>query len=136
MKKKKNYLAGIIATIALATFAIVEPALAQQPGVKRTELQRHDLSTPGHEAVQVRIDFSPGTGFGKHTHPGEEIIYVLEGLLEYQVEGKPPVTLKAGDVLFIPAGTIHAAKNVGKGNAKELATYVVEKGKPIVVLTK
>jgi quercetin dioxygenase-like cupin family protein len=136
MKTKKNYLAGIIATIALATFTIPNPAQAQQPGVKRTELQRHDLSTPGHEAVQVRIDFNPGTGFGKHTHPGEEIIYVLEGLLEYQVEGKSPVTLKAGEVLFIPAGTVHEAKNVGKGIAKELATYVVEKDKPLVVLTK
>ena len=51
-----------------------------------------------------------------------------------EVEGKPPVTLKAGDVLFIPAGTIHAAKNVGSGNAAELATYVVEKGKPLVEL--
>jgi quercetin dioxygenase-like cupin family protein len=70
----------------------------------------------------------------RHTHPGEEIIYVLEGLLEYQVEGKPPVTLRAGDVLFIPAGTIHAAKNVGSGNAAELATYVVEKGKPLVTV--
>ena len=67
-------------------------------------------------------------------HPGEEIIYVLEGSLEYEVEGQPPVTLKAGDVLFIPAGTIHAAKNVGTDNAAELATYVVEKGKPLVVL--
>jgi quercetin dioxygenase-like cupin family protein len=81
----------------------------------------------------VRIDFKPGIAFGKHSHPGEEIIYVIEGLLEYQVEGKPPVTLKAGEVLFIPAGTIHAAKNVGKGNGAELATYVVEKGKPLLI---
>jgi len=72
----------------------------------------------------------------RHTHPGEEIIYVLEGTWEYTVEGKPPVTLKAGEVLFIPAGTIHAAKNVGSGNGAELATYVVEKGKPLVVLAK
>jgi quercetin dioxygenase-like cupin family protein len=136
MKTKRNYLTDIIATIALAALIIPNPAQAQQPGVKRTELQRHDISITGHEAVQVRIDFNPGTGFGKHTHPGEEIIYVLEGLLEYQVEGKSPVTLKAGEVLFIPAGTIHSAKNVGKGIAKELATYVVEKGKPLVVLTK
>jgi quercetin dioxygenase-like cupin family protein len=70
----------------------------------------------------------------RHSHPGEEIVYVLEGLLEYEVDGQPPVTLKAGDVLFIPAGTIHAAKNVGTDNAAELATYVVEKGKPLVVL--
>jgi quercetin dioxygenase-like cupin family protein len=74
--------------------------------------------------------------FGRHWHPGEEIVYVLEGSLEYAVEGKPPVTLKAGEVLFIPAGTIHAAKNVGSGNGAELATYVVEKGKPLVVMVK
>ena len=136
MKNKRGYFPGIIAAIVFASFAIFNTALAQQPGVKRTELQRHDLSSPGREAVQVRIDFAPGTGFGKHHHPGEEIIYVLEGLLEYQIEGKPPVKLKAGEVLFIPAGTIHSAKNIGKGNAKELATYVVEKGKPLVVLVK
>jgi quercetin dioxygenase-like cupin family protein len=74
--------------------------------------------------------------FGRHTHPGEEIIYVLAGAIEYQVEGKPPVTLKAGDVLFIPAGTIHAAKNVGGDTASELATYIVEKGKPLLTLVK
>ena len=109
---------------------------AQQAGIRRTELQRHDLALPGREAVQARIDFEPGAFFPKHTHPGEEIIYVLEGSLEYQVEGKPPVTLKAGNVLFIPAGTVHAAKNVGSDNAAELGTYVVEKGKPLVVLVK
>jgi quercetin dioxygenase-like cupin family protein len=76
----------------------------------------------------VRVDFGPGAAFGRHTHPGEEIAYVIEGALEYQVEGKPPVTLEAGEVLFIPAGTIHAARNVGKGNGAELATYIVEKG--------
>jgi quercetin dioxygenase-like cupin family protein len=69
-------------------------AQAQQTGIKRTDLQRHDLSVPGHEVFQVRVDFEPGAAFGRHTHPGEEIIYVLEGSLEYEVEGKPPVTLK------------------------------------------
>ncbi len=63
-------------------------------------------------------------------------LYVLEGSLEYQVESKPPVTLKAGDVLFIPAGTIHTAKNVGSRPGTELATYVVEKGKPLVVVVE
>jgi quercetin dioxygenase-like cupin family protein len=107
---------------------------AQASGIKRTDLQRHDLSVPGREAVQVRVDLDPGVAFGKHTHPGEEIIYVLAGSLEYQIEGKPPVTLKAGDVLFIPAGTIHAAKNVGSSIGSELATYIVEKGKPLLTL--
>jgi quercetin dioxygenase-like cupin family protein len=74
--------------------------------------------------------------FRTHTHPGEEIAYVLEGSLEYQFDGKPPVTLKAGEALFIPAGTVHSAKNVGSGNAAELATYIVEKGKPLVTLAK
>lgn len=130
----------LVATAVLTTasaFAL-DAVQAQQAmaGIKRTDLQRHDLSVPGLEAIQVRVDFAPGAAFGNHTHPGEEVIYVLEGSLEYQVEGKLPVTLKAGDVLFMPAGTIHAAKNVGSGNAAELATYVVEKGKPLLTLTK
>ena len=128
----------IAAMAALVAGAVLAPfvAQAQQNGVTRTDLQRHDLSAPGREAIQVRVDLAPGVAFGKHTHPGEEVIYVLEGTLEYQVEDKPPVTLKAGDVLFIPAGTIHAAKNVGSGNAAELATYVLEKGKPPLELIK
>ena len=109
---------------------------AQQPGIKRTDALQHDLSVQGHEVIQVRVDFDAGVAFGKHSHPGAEVAYVLEGTLEYQLEGQPPVTLKAGEALFIPAGTIHAAKNVGTGNAAELATYIVEKGKPLVVLAK
>ncbi|MEZ2334836.1 cupin domain-containing protein [Mucilaginibacter sp. RCC_168] len=132
METKKDIFAGIIIIVALALLTISTSASAQQQGVKRNDLQRHDLSIPGHETVQARIDFEPGALAVKHKHPGEEIIYVLEGLLEYQVADKPSVTLKAGDVLFIPAGTVHSAKNVGTGNAKELATYVVEKGKPLV----
>ena len=107
-------------------------AQSQQPGVTRTDLLRHDLSVSGREVIQVRVDFAPGVAFPPHSHPGEEIAYVIEGLLEYRLEGQPPVTLKAGEALFIPAGTIHSAKNVGTGNAAELATYIVEKGKPLV----
>ena len=109
---------------------------AQQPGIKRTDALRHDLSVARREVIQVRVDFDTGVAFGKHSHPGAEVAYVLEGTLEYQLEDQPPVTLKAGEALFIPAGTIHAAKNVGTSNAAELATYIVEKGKPLVVLDK
>ena len=109
---------------------------AQQPGIKRTDALRHDLSVAGREVIQVRVDFDPGVEFGKHSHPGAEVAYVLEGTLEYQLEGEPPVTLKAGEALFIPAGTIHAAKNVGTGNAAELATYIVEKGKPLLTVVE
>jgi quercetin dioxygenase-like cupin family protein len=128
-----------IAVLIAGSDFTMHAARAEQPamaGIKRTDLQRHDLSIPGREAVQVRVDIEPGVAFGKHTHPGEEIIYVLEGSLEYEVEGRSPITLKAGDVLFIPAGTIHAAKNVGSVTASELATYVVEKGKPLLTLVK
>ena len=111
-------------------------ARAQQPGITRNDLQRHDLSIPGREAIQTIVAIAPGVTAPRHSHPGEEIIYVLEGLLEYQLDGQPPVTLKAGDVLFIPAGVVHSAKNVGSGNGAELATYIVEKGKPLVVLAK
>jgi quercetin dioxygenase-like cupin family protein len=111
-------------------------AQAQQSGIGRTEVLRHDLGETGREVLQVRVDFAPGAAFGMHTHPGEEVAYVLDGSLEYQFEGKLPITLRAGDSLFIPAGTPHAARNVGKVNAAELATYLVEKGKPLVVLSQ
>jgi quercetin dioxygenase-like cupin family protein len=125
--------AALIATSALASPA----AQAAQPaGITRTDLQRHDLSVDGHEAVQVRVDLAPGVAFPDHTHPGEEIIYVLAGSMEYDVAGKAPTVLKAGDVLFIPAGTVHSAKNVGDVTASELATYIVEKGKPLLTLAK
>ena len=119
--------------LAAVLFMGLHIAQAQQPGVKRTDLQQHDLSIPGREVVQVRVDIAPGVLAADHRHPGEEIVYVIEGVLEYRLEGKPPVTLKAGDVLFIPAGAIHSAKNVGNVNAAELATYIVEKGRPLVV---
>jgi quercetin dioxygenase-like cupin family protein len=108
---------------------------ARPPGTTRTDLQRHDLSVAGREVLQARVDFAPGASFPRHKHPGEEIIYVLEGTLEYEVAGNP-VTLKAGDVLFVPNGTVHAARNVGTGPAAELATYVVEKGKPLTEIVK
>ena len=133
---KKNYLLYLAAVFGLAALTISGVALPQQKGIRRTELQRHNLSPPGREAIQVRIELAPGSSFGKHSHPGEEVIYVLEGIIEYEVDGKRPVLLKAGDVLFIPAGTIHAAKNAGTTNAIELATYIVEKGKQLVVLVK
>jgi quercetin dioxygenase-like cupin family protein len=120
--------------VLLVASALAPHVILAKEGIKRTDLTRHDLSVPGREVIQVRVDFAPGVAFPPHSHPGEEIAYVIEGLLEYQLEGQPPVTLKGGDVLFIPAGKIHAAKNVGSGNAAELATYIVEKGKPLVAL--
>ncbi|AZG15858.1 cupin domain-containing protein [Cupriavidus pauculus] len=111
-------------------------AHAQAPGIHRTDLVQQSISVPGHQTVQVRVDFDPGAFAPAHTHPGEEIAYVVEGSLEYRLEGRPPVTLKAGESLFIPDGVAHSARNVGSGKASELATYIVKTGAPLVVLKK
>ena len=101
--------------------------------VSRTELARHDLSIGGREAIQVRVDFPRGTGAPNHSHPGEEIAHILRGTIEFRIDGRPPEILKAGDTRFIPAGTVHSARNTGRGVASVLATYIVEKGKPLVM---
>ena len=109
---------------------------AQQPAFKRTVLQQSDISAPGREVVQAVADFEPRATPGRHTHPGEEIGYVLEGTFVVEQEGKAPVTLKAGGTFLIPAGTIHNATNTGGGPGKILATYIVEKGKPLATPAK
>ena len=114
----------------------MSPAVQQLSGIKRTDLQQHDLSIPGHEVIQNRVDVSPEAPSVRHKHPGEEIIYVLEGSLEYHIDGESPRTVGAGEALLVPAETVHAVKNVGTGNAAELATYVVEKGKPLVIVVE
>src|SRR5882724_656021 len=108
----------IIAAVVLiaASGLTLHATQAQLAGTRRIDLQRHDLSAPGREVIQARVEIDPGVASSRHSHPGEEIIYVLEGVLEYQLDGKPPVMLKAGDVLFIPAGTIHAAKNASRSS--------------------
>ncbi|TEA00608.1 cupin domain-containing protein [Mycobacteroides salmoniphilum] len=102
--------------------------------LSRTDLQRHDLSIPGREALQTRVDFQPGAEAARHKHPGEEIIYVLKGTLVYDIDGQGSKTVAAGDVLFVPAETFHSVRNVGTDEGSELATYVVDKDKPLVVL--
>jgi quercetin dioxygenase-like cupin family protein len=111
---------------------LLEAAPSPKAGISRTELMRRDLSISGREAIQVRVDFPRGAEVPRHSHPGEEIAHVLKGMIEFRNDGEPPVVLRAGDVRFIPAGTIHQARNVGKGSASVLATYIVEKGKPLV----
>ncbi len=125
-----------VATV-LAAGCIVSVAAQPRPvGTTRTDLQRYDLSSPGREVLQARVDFAPGSSFPRHKHPGEEIIYVIEGTLEYELPDKGWITLKKGDVLFVPTGGVHAARNRGTEPAAELATYVLEKGKPLTEFTE
>ncbi|MBB4441013.1 MULTISPECIES: cupin domain-containing protein [Rhizobium] len=123
----------MIQAIALALVLGGAATAHAEQQLQRTDLIKSDIDVPGHEAVQVRVDFAPGVLAPNHSHPGEEIAFVIEGTLEYQLEGRQPVTLKAGQSLFIPSGVVHSAKNVGSGKASELATYIVRKGAPLVV---
>ena len=116
--------------------SIPSTAVEFAPGLWRTNLQRYDLSVPGREMIQSRVDVEPDSPPIRHFHPGEEIIYVLEGSLEYQIDGQPTKVYNADEALTVPAGVIHAVRNVGTGTGTELATYVVEKGKPLLTVAR
>lgn len=130
-RSRRRDLSSLVLTLA----AIVAVG-AQAPAVKRTVLQQGDLSVAGREAVMALAELPQGGATGRHTHPGEEISYVLEGTVIIEVDGKPAMTKKAGEVFMIPAGTVHNAHNKAAGAAKVIATYVIEKGKPVTTPVK
>ena len=109
------------------------PIHAQQGKVERKALLRQDLPLPGYEVVQVLASIAPGGREGKHTHPGTLVAYVLEGEVTMEQQGKPTVTYKAGDSLVVPAGVVHEGINNGKVPYKAIATFIVEKGKPLAM---
>ena len=117
--------------VAAIAFWIAGDAAAEQPGFVRVPLQTQDVCTPGKVAVQVRGEFDPGFGTGRHTHPGEELTYILEGEIEVRVDGEPPRIIKAGETFFLPAGVVHEGVNTSNARVKVLATYIVEKGRPL-----
>ena len=125
-------------TVAVVAVAVVLTGIvaAQQPAFKRTVLQQADISVPGREVVSAVAEFEPRATPGMHTHFGEEIGYVIEGTFLVEQAGKPPVTLQAGGSFLIPAGTVHNATNTGAGKGRILATYIVEKGKPLATPAK
>ena len=104
---------------------------AQAPAFKRTVLQQFDLSIPGREAVMAMVEFPAGSETGRHTHPGEEISYVEAGPFVLEVDGRPSRTLQTGEVFNVPAGVVHNGHPAAGSTAKVLATYVIEKGKPV-----
>ena len=118
-------------TICALVLSCATLAQSQQAKIVRVPLQNHDLSIPDKVMVQVRAEFAETATSGRHNHPGEEIGYLLEGQLELKVDGQPTRILKPGDVFFIPAGVIHEGINTSSGTSKVIATYVVEKGKPV-----
>ena len=131
-KSRNNFFKQI--TLCALFLGCATLAQSQQAKLVRVKLQSSDLSIAGKEMVQMRAEFPETASSGRHTHPGEEIGYVLEGQLELRVDGQVARTLKAGDVFFIPAGVIHDGINTATGTTKVLATYIVEKGKPVATL--
>lgn len=104
---------------------------APQPALTRTVLQQKTLSVPGREGVLVRAELAAGGSSVRHTHPGEEFGYVLEGTATFELAGQAPLALKSGDSFFIPANTPHIAHNTGTTPLKLISTYIVETGKPL-----
>ena len=115
------------AVLALAAGGL----FAQASGLTRTMVGKGDVSVPGREAVVARVEVAPGAKAGRHTHPGDEISYVMEGEATLLIDGQAPRRVKAGESFVIPAGVIHDAHNDGSAPIKLVGVYVVEKGKPL-----
>jgi quercetin dioxygenase-like cupin family protein len=122
-----------VGTIAGIALILTTALVAQAPApFKRTLLQQHDLSTPGKEFVQALAEVQPASASGRHTHPGEEVGYVLAGPLVVEIDGQPSKTYQTGEVFLIPPNAIHNAKNPAtSGIAKVVSTYIIDKGKPV-----
>jgi quercetin dioxygenase-like cupin family protein len=133
MRQLKSIVGGAAFAVAVAAAigAAAQAPPAAQAGFKRTPVQQGDLSIPGREGVQAIAEIAPGAESGRHTHPGEEFGYVLDGTITLEIQGKPAAMKKAGEGFIIPAGTVHNARNTSKAAARVLATYVIEKGKPV-----
>jgi quercetin dioxygenase-like cupin family protein len=119
----------IVLGLAVAAFAFAGVAIAQQVSIKRTPVQKIDFPA-GYSTVTAIAEVPAGGAAGRHSHPGSEIGYVLEGEVELLVEGKPPLKLMAGESYQIPEGVVHDAK-AGDKPFKVLGVYVVKAGEPL-----
>ncbi len=117
-------------TAAVLAFGLLAPPLATAQ-VKRTPVLTADVATPGREAVVVRGEIEPGANAPRHTHPGDEISYVMEGEVALLIDGEPARIIKAGEAFVVPAGKVHGARNDSGALVKFVGVYVVEKGKPL-----
>jgi quercetin dioxygenase-like cupin family protein len=111
------------------------PADALAATLKRTEVQRGPLSVPGREMVQVRTEIPAGVSSGWHTHPGEEVGYIIAGTVRMEIQDRPALTLNAGDGFLIPPRVPHNALDLGPGTGLMLSTYIIEAGQPIATFT-
>jgi quercetin dioxygenase-like cupin family protein len=139
MKKPARVILSSLGTLLILT-ACASSAQAPAPAtaaaapvsaLKREMVGRADVSVPGREAVIARVEVAPGGKAGRHTHPCDEISYVMEGEATLLVDGQPPRKVKAGESFVIPAGVVHDAHNDANVPIKLVGVYVVEKGKPL-----
>jgi quercetin dioxygenase-like cupin family protein len=128
MIERALWLPRVTFALALVTASAV---LAQPSGLNRVVVGKGEISVPGREAVVATVDVAPGMRAGRHTHPGDEISYILEGEVELLIDGQPARTVRAGESVVIPAGTVHDAHNATDVPARLVAVYVVEKGQPL-----
>jgi len=115
--------------MAISIIGMSSAAMAQE-GVKRTTLGTRDFP-PGYQTVQGLAEVAKGTCSGRHTHPGVEITYVLEGEQTFTIDGQPPKVYKAGDAFQVDAGLVHNGCATGDRGVKALTVHVIEKGKPL-----
>jgi quercetin dioxygenase-like cupin family protein len=125
-------LCAALAVLVVAGVGVLEARQAQTaPAVKRNVLLKQDMTIPGREVIMAAVEIPPGGAEGKHTHPAEVFVFVEEGTLQLDVEGKPTATLKAGDVFTIAPGQVHNGRNTSSAPVKLHAVFVAEKGKPL-----
>jgi quercetin dioxygenase-like cupin family protein len=137
MNYNHSKLAALVASLVLGTFCVTGVARAEDaPKIKRTIVLKEDVSVPDKEGVMVRVEISPGASEGKHTHPAEVFAFVLEGTIVQEIDGKPTVTLNAGDVFHVPPNTVHQATNNGTVPAKLAVVFIADKGKPLTTPVK
>jgi quercetin dioxygenase-like cupin family protein len=111
--------------------ALTAAAAAQQAQVERKVLLQQDTAAAGYQNVMVAVTIPAGGREGRHTHPGTAIVHVQEGELTLDHDGRQRRTYKVGDTLSIDAGKVHEGMNLGKVPVKAIASFVVEKGKPL-----
>jgi quercetin dioxygenase-like cupin family protein len=132
MKAKKSTFTALAVVAVLFAAAVVHAQTAQQaPAVKRTILLKQEMTLPGREAVMAIVDLPPGSAEGRHSHPAEVFAFVEEGTISLEIEGKPTVTLKAGEIFSLAPGKVHQAINNSTAPAKLAAVFIAEKGKPL-----
>jgi quercetin dioxygenase-like cupin family protein len=132
MRHPTTKIAAAATVILLAAAAGVQALNAQQaPAVKRTILLKQEMTIPGREAVMALVELPPGSAEGRHTHPAEVFAFVQEGTISLEIEGKPTVTLKAGEIFYLAPGQVHQAVNNSTAPAKLSAVFIAEKGKPL-----